>query len=95
MRECVCTPARSAVPRWCSGLIPILKLLLDGIFKERPVAGDDGQARGRDEVAALVFDRIVADDRALGNFDVAGDDDSSDAAVAAVGGLGEGECRAG
>jgi hypothetical protein len=43
----------------------------------------------------LVFDRIVADDRALGNFDVAVDDDSADAAVAAVVGLGEGECRAG
>jgi len=58
----------------CKLLIPLQELRFDGVLKQRSVAGDDGQPRGSDEVAALVLDRVIADDRALGNMHVAVDD---------------------
>ena len=53
------------------------------VFKQRGVAGDDGQARWRDKVTALVFDRVVADYGSFGNVHIAIDDCLADAAVAA------------
>jgi len=59
------------------------ELRIDGVFKQRGVAGNDGEARGRDKVAALVFDRVVADYGSFGNVHVAINDGLADAAVAA------------
>src|ERR1035441_6477056 len=64
-------------------LIPLQEVGVDGAFEERGVAGDDGQTGRSDKVVALVLDRIVADDGALGNMHVAVDDGAADAAVAA------------
>src|ERR1700691_1475534 len=63
--------------------IPLQELGVDGVLEERGVAGDNGQARRGDEVAALVFNRVVANHSAFGDVDVAVDDGAADAAVAA------------
>ncbi len=63
-------------------LIPLAELRLYGIFKQRGVAGDNRQARGRDEVASLIFDGIVANDCPFRDVDIAVDDGAAYAAVA-------------
>src|SRR5271163_1306194 len=61
--------------------IPLLKLRLHRILKQRAVASDNRQPRRCHEVPPLILDLVIADHRALGNINITVDDRLADAAM--------------
>lgn len=61
----------------------------DGVFEERVIAGDDGDAAFGDEIALAVGVGVEADGGAFGKMDITIDDGTADAAVASDADVGE------